>query len=334
MVTTYKHLALVRRDEVIELFKNGRIYPTSSEQFDGGIEALPKTKTVTNIFNKIPSIAYSIDYFMLYAHTQQKKPLHSQGLKIEDLIAVYPLDEESARLGLSLMPPIKLEAPIFAADYAEYQKRVALNNAKMGISNIESIFKVDNLMKSIKKFKAESLSSLVSLVMDETGNRNPQTIWEYLLCYNRNAIYPNDARGAFLDMMSVLCNFKEKRVSSKDQKQTTTGKAIEEHESHKYQALKECISAKIIEEANNAYPEFWQIAPLYFILFDHLSTCLSEDGTLVNGTPIQDFVKRVTLNYEAAHLNPALLMLGITFGQANTYKMLYAVKKRDLPFLL
>ena len=336
MATQYNHIALVRRDEVVELFKNGVLYPVSSVQFRGDIESLPtKTKELAKVFDKIPSIEYSINYFLLYAETEKNPALLSQGLNIRDLRAIFPLDEESARFGLSLMPPIRLETPIFAKSYADYQERTAVKNAKKGIANIGEIFGFDDLMKSIKKFsEKQSLPAIVSLILDESGKHQPQTIWEYLLSYTRNQTYPNDIRGAFLDTMSVVNNYKKGRVDFKDQKQTTTGRAIVEHVHPTYKALKECItaSANFIKVANKAYPDFWKIAPLYFILLNILSKA-SEDGTIVNGKPIKEFVSSVVNNYDEVSLKPALLMLGITLGQSSTYKMVYAIKKGELPFL-
>ena len=67
MESKYKHLALVRRDEVIELFKNGIIYPASSIQFTGSVTSLPqKKKVVEKVFSKVTSIEYSINFFFFF----------------------------------------------------------------------------------------------------------------------------------------------------------------------------------------------------------------------------------------------------------------------------
>ncbi len=337
MATKYNHLALVSRDEVVELFKNGIIYPASSIQFIGNIESLPrKTKEVGKVFSKAPAIEYSINCFLIYAETEKKTALITQGLNICDLVAIIPLDEESARMGLSLTPPVKLGAPIFASNFKEYQEWMAIENAKKGVRNIGKIFGFEDLMKSIKKFtEKKGLPTLVSFVLDDTGKSQPQSIWEHLIGYTRNQTYPNDIRGAFLDTMSVVNNYNKGRIDFKDQKQTTTGRTIADYEHPTYRSLIECMeaSATFVKAANKAYPDFWRIAPLYFILIDILSNG-SEDGTRVMGKPIQEFVTSVVKNYDEAYLKPALLMVGITLGQSSTYKMLYAVKKDELPFLL
>ena len=336
MATKYNHLALVRRDEVVELFKNGILYPASSLQFKGSIETLPtKATDVAKVFDKTPSIEYSINYFLVYAETEKKQDLLKQGLNIRDLVAIYPLDEEAARMGLSLMPPIRLENPIFAENYEDYQERTAVGNAKRGISNIGQIFGFDDLMKSVKKFtEKKSLPVLVSLILDESGSRQPESIWEYLISYTRSQTYPNDTRGAFLDTMSVVNNYNKGHVDFKDQKQTTTGRAILGMDRPTYRTLIDCLGAStnFIKIANKAYPDFWKIAPLYFILLDILSNT-SENGAMVMGKPINEFVASVVNNYDEKYLKPALLMLGITLGQTSTYKMLYAIKKDELPFL-
>lgn len=336
MASKYNHLALVRRDEVVELFKNGVIYPTSSIQFTGSIESLlKKPKDVAKIFAKTPVIEYSINYFLLYAETEKKVALLSQGLDIQKLVSIIPLDEESARMGLLLIPPVRLAAPIFAPNFMDYQEKAAIENAKKGVINIGTIFGFDDLLKSVKKFnERENLPILVSLILDESGTHQPQTIWEFLVSYTRNQTYPNDIRGAFLDTMSVVNNYNKGRVDFKDQKQTSTGRLVAEHEHPSYKTLIECVGSSVnfIKAADKAYKNFWKIAPLYFMLLNIFSN-VSEDGSIVMGKPIQSFVESVVNNYDEVYLKPALLMLGITLGQSSTYKILYTIKKSELPFL-
>lgn len=337
MATKYNHLALVRRDEVIDLFKNGIIYPASSIQFAGSIEAFSRSpKDVAKLFTKAPVIDYSVNYFLLYAAATKKNALLTQGLNIQDLISIIPLDEEAARMGLSLTPPVRLNSPLFVQSFKAYQENAAIENAKKGIINLGIIFGFDNLPKSITKFsEKKNLPALISLIIDETGSRIPQTIWEYLLSYTRTQTYPNDIRGAFLDTMSVVNNYNKGHVDFKDQKQTTTGRLIIAQERPTYKTLIECMgtSVNFIKAADKAYKDFWRIAPLYFILLDFLSN-VSEDGAMIKGKPIQEFVSSVVNNYDLSYLKPALFMLGITLGQSSTYKMLYAVKRSELPFLM
>lgn len=333
MAAKYNHLALVRRDEVVELFKNGIIYPLCSIQFNGELSSLTtKTKVVLEVFKKTPSIEYSINYFLLYCVSDNKAL--TKGLTITDLVSIIPLDDDSYRMGLSLIPEVKLEQPIFSAIYGDYLEDAAVQNAAKGIENISCIFGTTDLWKSIKKFPKKNLPEVVALIMDENGNRQSASIWEYLLTYTRNQIYPNDIRGAFLDTMSVVQNFTKGRVDMKDQKSTTTGKVILECESPTYYKLVECLSAStnFVKAADKGYKDFWRIAPLYFILLDMLSNA-SEDGALICGKPTQAFAESVTNGFDAKFLNPALLMLGITLGQSTTYKLLYAVLKPELPFL-
>lgn len=333
MATKYNHLVLVRRDEVIELFKNGIIYPSSFIQFNGELSSLvTKTKIVLEVFKKTPAIEYSINYFLLYCVSENK--LLSKGLNVTDLASIIPLDEDSYRMGLSLIPEVKLEHPIFSVIYREYLKSAAVQNAAKGVENISCIFGTSDLWKSIKKFPKKNLSELVALIMDEEGTRHPSSIWEYLLTYSRNQIYPNDIRGAFLDTMAVVQNFTKGRIDMKDQKSTTSGKIILECEKPTYAKLVDYLSTStnFVKAADSGYKDFWRIAPLYFILLDLLSNA-SEDGTQIGGKPMQAFAESVVKNYDSKFLNPALLMVGITLGQTSTYKLLYATIKRELPFL-
>lgn len=333
MATKYNHLALVKRDDVVELFKNGIIFPLCSIQFNGELTSLvTKSKIVLEVFKKTPAIEYSINYFLLYCVSNGK--MLSKGLNITDLVSIIPLDEDSYRMGLSMTPEVKLEQPIFSAIYGDYLESVAIQNAAKGVENISVIFGTSDLWKSIKKFPKKNLPEIVALIMDETAIRQSSSIWEYLLTYNRNQIYPNDIRGAFLDTMSVVQNFSKGRVDMKDQKTTTSGKIILECENPTYAKLIDCLSASsnFVKAADKGYKDFWRIAPLYFILLDLLSNA-SEDGSIINGKPTKAFAEIVARSYDSKFLNPALLMLGITMGQSSTYKLLYSVLKPELPFL-
>lgn len=200
----YKFLVLTRREDLVDFFKQGLIFPSSYIQFSSSLESLvKKPKEVLKIFAKIPFIEYSINYFLLYFEAENKSL--SKGLKATELISIIPLDEESQRMGLSLSPAVELDYPIFSDIYQTYQVDSAIDNALKGVENIGSIFGYDDLLKSIKKVSKKHIASWVSLIID--SNSKPSTIWEFLLSYVRNQTYPNGTVGAFLDTMSVVHNF-------------------------------------------------------------------------------------------------------------------------------
>lgn len=336
MCNKHKHLALVRRDELIDLFKYGTIYPGASISFTGMVDSMPaRVRDMEKLFDKVPAIEYSTNYFLLYAETEKKTALLSQGLATENLREIFPLDDDAARFGVSLEPPVVLSGPIFAENFRNYQIKTAVGNARKGVANIEKIFGFNKLFLAVKQFtEKKSLPELVSLIMDENGSLAPRTIWEHLLCYNRSQTYPNDARGTFLDTMSVIRNYSKQQIVMKDETQTTTGRKVLELQGAKYHELVECVesSPEFIKTATKAYPDFWKIAPLYFILLNIMSK-VSPDGTKIQDKPLNSFIDSVKNHYDPAHLKPALLMLGITMGHTSTYKMLYAINKTDYHFL-
>ena len=333
-MTDYKQLILVRRDDIIDLFKTGKIYPLAAVTFDCRLEELPsKPKTVNQVLDKLPLNEYSINFFLLFAKTE-KKDIVKNGLLIEDLLSIIPLDEEAKRIGLNLTPEVNLYSPIFSDNFYQWQIRSAVENSIRGVSNIERIFGYEDLWKSIKKFSIKNLPDLVNVILDESGTYNPASIWEFLLSYSRTQTYPKDIRGYFLDTMSVVSAFKNKGFDNKDQKNTTTGKEILELDNPKYHSLVNLMlfSPKLSQIAEKAYKGFLSIAPLYFILLDYFSDT-SEDGSMVKDLSVKEFISSVKKHYEESALKPALLLLGITLGQASTYKILYSVKKEDYTFL-
>lgn len=182
---------------------------------------------------------------------------------------------------------------------------------------------------------AQTTGTWVNLILDEEGKTSPKTIWEFLLTYVRSQTYPNGTAGAFLDTMSVVHNFTKGRNEMKDQKCTTTGRLILEVSKPTYNQLTECLaqSSNFTKAADKGYKGFWKIAPMYFILLDKLSMA-SEDGIYIGNTPLNEFVASVRTHYDEDILKPALFLAGVTLGQSSTYKMLYAIKKGELPFLM
>ena len=332
----YNHIALVRRDDLITLFKNGVIYPSSSLEFKCNLhELVSDSKAEKKLFDKVTLIEYSINYFILYAKTEKSSSLFSQGLRNTDLISIFPLDENSARMGLNFEPPVKLEKPIFSIWYRHYEKNAAVENAISGINNVAKIFEIDDLEKSIKKFNLKKdLPNIIKLMIDDENIVKPKTIWEYLISYSRSHSYPNDVRGAFLDSMTVIHNFSKGQVINKDQKLTSTGKEIMAADGLKFDDIANIIafSPMLSQAASKAYKGFLEIASLYFMLVNCFSDT-SESGDYIKGKPLRDFINSIKIHYHSTVLKPALLLLGITLGQSSTYKILYSLKKDQFPFL-
>jgi hypothetical protein len=235
-------------------------------------------------------------------------------------------------MGLSLSPAVKLDSPIFSDIFQTYQVNSAIDNALKGVDNIGTIFGYDDLLKSIKKVSKKVIASWVNLIIEP--NSKPSSIWEFLLSYVRHQTYPNGTVGAFLDTMSVVHNFSKGFEDYKDQKNTTTGRLICELQVPKYKDIIICLSKSqnFVNAANKGYKDFWQIAPLYFILIDLFSKA-SDDGALIADRKLDDFVYSVKCNYNETILKPALLLVGITLGQMSTYKLLYSHLKPTIPFL-
>jgi len=84
----------------------------------------------------------------------------SKGLRITDLVKIIPLDEDSYRMGLSLVPEVNIEKPMFSAIYGEYLVSAAIQNAAKGVENISSIFGISDLWRSIKKFSKKHLPGM------------------------------------------------------------------------------------------------------------------------------------------------------------------------------
>lgn len=342
---TFNYLTLVRRDDLIELFKTGIIYPQSAIEYSGSLpEFARQIDKVKKIFDKTPNIDFSINYFILKASYDQKTAVSTKGLSVANLKNIIPLDRDSAKVGLDLMPPVVITDPYFEDAYHSYQIDCAVENSRKGVLNIEAIFGVSKLWDTLpnngrgKKKKVglteKDLPPIIQCIFDVSGKTLPETAWGYLLTYVRSALYPGGIQGAFLDTMSVVANFTKKVIVKRDMRTSETAKLIMNRSDLRFMDLLDIIDPfnPFAKSAENVYPNFWQIATQYFVLFDFFSK-VSEDGSEVKGKPVVDFVNQVNEHYEADYLYPALLLLGITLGQSGTYKILYSVRKDDYTFL-
>ena len=139
----YTTLCLFRKDDVIDFFKNGKAFlhcPVLSETMT--VEEIAEdAKNCDKLFDKANPIDYSIYYFILQFVSDKKKD-KSAMVEIEELRGIFPLDNESYRIGLHLSPEIRLEKPIFQQAFYNFQKSKLLESSRSGVENIARIFDI------------------------------------------------------------------------------------------------------------------------------------------------------------------------------------------------
>ncbi len=321
----YTTLCLFRKDDVIDFFKNGKAFlhcPVLSETMT--VEEIAEdAKNCDKLFDKANPIDYSIYYFILQFVSDKKKD-KSAMVEIEELRGIFPLDNESYRIGLHLSPEIRLEKPIFQQAFYNFQKSKLLESSRSGVENIARIFDIE--IKLPKKFNKKDQEALVDAFYSGTPINGEHSIWYYLLGYSRRLPYPKDNRGLFIDILHIFYNFTTKAEINKDLSQSNAGQAIMGSNYTSYKELLGILSNQINfikQSQKKADKYYWRIAPLYL--------CLRLYVERNNGLITKEMVESIKKNYEKEDLKYALALLGFTLGQDNTYKSVYI--NSNLPFL-
>ena len=189
--------------------------------------------------------------------------------------------------------------------------------SKRGIDNLWAIF--DLLPEDRKKCESIITNDIVSEVFNElfsdkrpTGN---QSIWTYLLRYERHSFYPKNTKGYFYDYIHVACNWLRKQEQKEDvAKETELYAEIEECSKNDFKTLSDvAIGSKLSPLTDEgAGCKFAIAAPLFLLMKDKFS-----DGFYIDRSTI-DYAKK--FGFECFI---AVYLLGITLGYDKTYDAYY-----------
>ena len=189
--------------------------------------------------------------------------------------------------------------------------------SKRGIDNLWAIF---DLSETDRKM-CESIitDDIVSEVFDELFSyKRPtgeQSIWTYLLRYERHSFYPKDTKGFFCDYIHVACNWMAKKEKLNDvATETTLYNQIKESLATDFKPLSQiAINSNLPSRTDEAAKcQFAVAAPLFLLMKHRFSSGFSIDLKTI------DYAK--TFGFECA---VAVYLLGLTLGYDKTYDAYY-----------
>lgn len=337
------YIVLVRKDELIDLFKFGQLFtPCNFAEFDGDIERLRQdADKAQEVFKKVNDFEFSVEYYFL--HLLRDRTLSDRGkdgykFSIEEVQGIYALDSESWKMGLMLTPPVVVNHPIWEDFYKGIEVKRAINDALIGIRNVEKVFNVNfSKLSRDKNFIAHKEDNIKEIVIRDAMLNIPvqddNSIWYYLLRYERHQNYPKDNRGFFLDALHVFANYSKKTTLDASLIKHPLGAlAMTLPESVRYKELLGYVASdtKSLPTINGVYNGFLNVATLFMILKDMFEQGLME-GPAYKGMELPTMVDALKNNYDEATLIRALYLLGFVLGREMTYKYTYTFDK--LPFL-
>lgn len=330
MEKTFNYIILLKKSDVIDLYKFGYIYAyTPTLSFDGDMDTLTKdTKKANALFKNANPFEYSIEYYLVQLKSDKKL---SKKVSIDKVVNIYALDNDSFRVGLSLDPPIRLKEPFWQEAYDKFQINLFINNAKEGIGNLFEALSVTFDVKRKGFITNKDIQTIFSLSYHGERPNGKLSIWTYLLMYERHHNYPKDMRGFFLDALHAYANFIQgKEIDAPVSKSHLGSQLMQLNETSSFKEILSVIeSNKSVSSVNKVFKDYFCVAALFQKLKKDF-----EDGMVYGksyyGKPLSELYNTLK-PFGEENVKLSLYLLGLTLGWDNTYKYIYQL--HSLPFL-
>ena len=312
------YLAIIRKADFVDLFKYDKLNVYSAINFDGNIKAHANDD---DLFEKLAKnmnfFEYSFEYMVIHFISDNGNECPCP-VSIENVRGLYTFDEEAKKeMSVSFDSRIKLHVSPWGEKFNTLHNNRLMLQSKRGIDNLWAIF---DLSETDRKM-CESIitDDIVSEVFDELFSyKRPtgeQSIWTYLLRYERHSFYPNNTKGYFCDYIHVACNWLKKIELQEDVAETTglytqiINCSKDDFASLSNIAVSSNLSSSTDEDAGC---KFAIAAPLFLLMKDKFSDGFCIDSKFIN------YAKKFGLECSVA-----VYLLGLTLGYDKTYDAYY-----------
>lgn len=312
------YIAIIRKADFVDLFKYGKLNVYSAINFDGNINAHANDNDLfENLTRNMNLFEYTFEYMVMHFISDNWNE-HSCSVSIENVRGLYTFDEEAKKeMNVSLDSRIRLHVSPWSEKFKVLHKKRLISQSKRGIDNLWTIF---GLTETDRK-ECESIitDKIVFEVFDELFlNKRPtgkQSIWTYLLRYERHSYYPKNTKGYFFDYIHVACNWmKEKEIQNDVAKETHVYKLIEKSPKADFKPLSQIAKDSNLPDLTDeaAKCQFGVAAPLFLLMKDKFSSGFFIDSEF------NDYAKTFGLECSVA-----VYLLGLTLGYDKTYDAYY-----------
>ena len=312
------YIAIIRKADFVDLFKYGKLNVYSAINFDGNINAHANDNDLfENLTRNMNLFEYTFEYMVIHFISDNWNE-HSCFVSIENVRGLYTFDEEAKKeMNVSFDSRIRLHVSPWSEKFKALHKKQLMSQSKRGIDNLWTIF---GLTETDRK-ACESIitGNIVFEVFDELfSNKRPtgkQSIWTYLLRYERHSFYPKNTKGYFCDYIHVACNWLKKMELQEDVAETTglysqiINCSKEDFASLSNIAVSSNLSSLTDEDAGC---KFAIAAPLFLFMKDKFSDGFRIDSKFIN------YAKKFELECSVA-----VYLLGLTLGYDRTYDAYY-----------
>lgn len=218
------YLTVIRKLDFVDLFKYGQCIINYAVPFDGDIVAhRDDNELFETLTCRMNMYEYSFEYLIIHFASDRYNGQYIT-IDIKSVRNLYTFNEEAKReMSISFDPRIQLHVSPWAEKFDKLQQKLSIKQSMRGINNLWTIF--DLPLTDLEKCKLIISNDVVQEVFCELyANERPsgdQSIWTYLLRYERHSFYPKGMIGFFCDFIHVYCNYAKKEEISGEVAETT-----------------------------------------------------------------------------------------------------------------
>lgn len=319
------YLAIIRKVDFIDLFKYGHFSISYAVPFDGDMSLHANDMELFNrLTSKMNMYEYSFEYLVIHFKANDNNEQYIS-IDIRDVCALYTFDQEAKKeMSISFDSRIQLHVSPWTDKFNELQRDLSIKQSLRGIDNLWTIFNLPD--EDIERCKELITPSIVQEVFRELYNYErpigEQSIWTYLLRYERHSFYPKGMIGYFCDFIHVFCNYSKKQELGGEVAETT----------QLFHLIVKCKEAKFhqlitIVESSPLYKltedvagcRFAVVAPLFLYLRAEFA-----DG--MEHKPDDNFIE-YTKKIGDFECSVAIYLLGLSLGFDKTYDAFYESAK-------
>lgn len=322
------YLAIIRKLDFIDLFKYGHFTISYAVPFDGNISAHADDMELFDMLtSRMNMYEYSFEYLIIHFNADDYNDQYIS-IDIRNVCALYTFDQEAKKeMSISFDPRIQLHVSPWADKFDKLQRNLLIKQSQRGIDNLWTIF--DLPTEDLFKCREIVTPSIIQEVFREFYNyerpSGDQSIWTYLLRYERHSFYPKDMIGYFCDFIHVFCNFSEKKeLNGEVAESTQLFPLLIECKNPQFASLVKIVESsplyKITKEVAGC--RFAIVAPLFLFLKAKFA-----DG--IEHKPDKEFID-YTKKVSGFECSIAIYLLGLSLGYDKTYDSFY--ESAELPF--
>lgn len=319
-----QYLSIIRKSDFIDLFKYGHSHVHYALSFNGELSEHDEDRRLFELLTaKMNPFEYSFEYLLIYF---QKDKYNGSSLEIQmkDILGIYAFNAEAKKeMSISFDPRIQIHVSSWAKWFDELQKEQFIKQSLHGIDNLWKIFGLDeeDKVKSQRIIEGDVIAEVFRELYAYERPSGEQSLWTYLLRYERHSLYPRDMVGFFCDFIHVVCNWMKKTELSEDVAESTV--VYHELKGSQFRELANVVLASRLSgmTENATGCRFCVVAPLFLFLKSLFSSGVDMRQTY-NGTPVVNIIEysKKTYCFEFAL---AAYLLGVTLGFDKSYDAYY-----------